>query len=313
MKKWKYVILTFCLLLPSIVKAQTIDYTGYKVGDVITVNLDEQNGKIKAKFRVIVDTNSGRDTDVPNNVDFIKKDAPYQYVTAIYEGTIGESVYTKSPASKVAFATSDLKSNLIIKTKDLGWVTPEEIRLLKLSDLSSMFSTSVPTLLSVLIKQKYPWLVLDKSYWLEDDGYAKITGENCATSATETTCNPKTENVAHIISSSGAYTTLGQASIAAIRPVIKIHKGFVDGGMVCVCKDCEPTEKYCPNDTTISIQACLDNGTKESDCIEKLCPGTNKPDNPKTGTYISIGILFGTVSFIMIYCIVNRKKYFRKI
>lgn len=313
MKKWKYVIVCFCLLLPSIVHAQTIDYTGYKVGDVITVSLDEQNGKIKAKFRVIEDTSAGRDTNVPNNVDFIKKDAPYQYVTAIYEGTIGDSVYAKTPASQVAFDSSNLKANLIVKTKDLGWVTPEEIRLLKQSDLSSMLNTSVPTLLSVLIKQKYPWLVLDQSYWLGNDGYAKITGDACATSATGAACNPTTENVANVINASGHYTTLGQASTAKMRPVIKIHKGFVDGGMVCVCKDCDEPEKYCPNDTTISIQFCIDGGAKESDCIKKLCPGTNKPDNPKTGTYISIGILLGTIGLIMIYFIVNRKKYFRKI
>ncbi len=351
MKYLKYVIIciTVALFLPKGVNAsQTVNYTEYKVGDEITVWLDEAKTKT-AKFRVIASSAAGKDVGQPDGKINPNPNADYQYVTAIYEKTVGDSLYGVASATDLSYASSVLRAQLVLATKDLGWDTPNEIRLLTQNDLSSLMNSSVPTYISSHLKERYPWMVLDKPYWLQEDAYKDteqvISGMHLVSQEI---------TVAWQISETGAYKSVKENILAGIRPVIKIHKGFVDGGAICNCEDCEEPpkeekfcpndskisiqacidggekeevciqklcpkaeppkeEKFCPNDSKVSIQTCIDNGEKEEVCIQKLCPGTKKPDNPKTGTYISLGVLTSSLILGGIYLILNRKKYFRKI
>ena len=332
MKYLKYVafcIMTLCFI-PKVSASQTVKYKEYKVGDEIIVHLDKQDGNIKQKFKVIASSSAGEDV----YEDKYEQDPAkaYQYVVAIYDGTIGESFYAKEPASSIAFKDSNLFSNLVTTVRNKGWVSPNEFRLLTSDDIESLFGKKNPS--ASEIKNKYAWLVLDTPYWLGDAGQKGLVHATCTSGAEQYDCS-KTENAAKVMHSSGELLFYKQEDTVGIRPVIKVHKGFVDGGMDCstgpiVIPDPKPTpdptptpnptpdvptkeEMFCPNDSKISIQSCIDSGIKESECIKKLCPGTKKPDNPKTGTYISFGILMIAMVVGIASLCINKKKYFRKI
>ncbi len=328
MKKMKYlfVFLIALCFLPNMVSAtQSVYYNSYKVGDEITVTLDK-DGKVKAKFRVIEASKEGNETNVPD--DYVKGTADYQYVTAIYEGIIGNSIYADT-SEEITYEDSVARSNLVIQAKDAGWINYESIRLLTDEDIHSMIkslSTEAQTAIYGVnyskvtnsrsanveaLKEYLPFLFLDSSYWLgEDTVYTTYcpTGQGCA---------QVLRNYGTAFSSTG-FDILTVGNSLGLRPVIKIHKGFVEGGMVCNCEDCvaeEPTvEKYCPNDSKISIQACLDEGTSEENCIKKLCPSTETVENPKTGSYLPIlGLGIASLLASVIYVGTKNKTYFKKI
>ena len=410
MKYLKYILICMVtlFLVPRGVNAtQTVDYKEYKVGDEITVWLDVAKTKT-AKFRVIANSAAGRDTKQPDGKITPNKNATYQWVTAIYEGTVGESAYRVASEDDLTYEHSALRPNLVAATKD--WKTPDDIRLLTLNDLATLLGNSVPTYISTHLKDRYPWMVSSTSYWLEKDAF-KVS-EQVVEGTTTTT---KSVIVAYAITPAGLLDQVNETTKAGIRPVITIHKGFVEGGMICTCEDCDPKvcpnkpeisiqacldegnsesvcierlckdkeepkvcpnkpeisiqacldegnsesvcieklckdkeePKVCPNKPEISIQACLDEGNSESVCIEKLCKGKEKPkvcpnkpeisiqdcidagkseevcikekcadpkpDNPKTGAYISIGVLLCGAIAGVVYFIINKKKYFSKI
>lgn len=358
---------TLCFI-PKVAASHTVKYKEYKIGDEITVSLDKQGGTIKGKFYVIASSAAGEEK---SDTLEIKQDPSkaYQYVTAIYDGTIGESVYAENPSSSIAFANSNLLSNLVVTATDKGWVTPRdnkkggELRLLTSDDIQGLFGKKNP---SASEMKKYSWLSLGTPYWLGDAGQKGVVQATCTSGSDEYDCS-KEENAAKVIDNV-TIQWYKQDGTAGIRPVIKIHKGFIDGGVECMtgpvvvpdpepeptptpkpetcpgkpsisiqscidsgkdkdvcieelCKD-KPIvppdipvkeEKFCPNDKKISIQSCIDGGAKESDCISKLCPGGKKPENPKTGTYISFGILLSAMVAGFGYLLINKKKYFRKI
>lgn len=315
MKKLKY-LFTFLfavLLLPSMVSAkETIYFKPYQVGDEITVTLDK-DGKVKGKFRVIEASPEGEQKDVE---EFIKGKEAYEYVTAIYEGTVGESAFTSG--KKVNYEGSLVRSNLVIKTTNLGWINYEEIRLLTRQDLTRIGVENG--------KVVSPWLIANAPYWLGED------------------MNDSLES--YMVDANGNIVLKNAKELANIRPVIKIHKGFVEGGMICNCEDCTTTEKYCPNDPSMSIQSCIDSGKSESfcimtlcnkkqdkvcpndkkiniqgcidegkseeDCIKKLCPNTEEVENPKTGNHLPLGIGMISIALGSLYIVTRKKTYFSK-
>lgn len=321
MKKIKY-LLTFLitvLLLPNIVSAkENIYFKPYKVGDEIIVTLDK-DGKIKGKFIVIEATPEGEKKDVE---EFKKGNEIYEYVTAIYNGTILESQFTSGKT--VDYTKSLVRSNLVIKTTDSGWINYENIRLLTLKDLEKLGMKDN--------KVSLAWLLTNTPYWLGEN----MQGEK-----------------AYTVDKDGNVLLVSGTSKAQIRPVIKIHKGFVDGAMICNCDDCTTNERFCPNDSTISIQSCIDSGKSESlcivtlcekeeikeeekvdkvcpndskiniqkcidegkseeECIKKLCPNTEIIENPKTGNYLPFGLSLITVVVGFLYIITRKKTYFSK-
>ncbi len=323
MKKVKYLFMFFIMLcfMPNIVNAtQNVYFKSYKIGDKITVTLDKDK-KIKGNF-IVIDSSEEKNINLPDNYDFSAATEEFQYVTAIYDGTIGESIFGKNK-EQLLYENSILRSNLVIKTKDLGWVNYKEIRYLKKSDLENIGGNNYK--FSELVK-KYPWLSLEEAYWLGDDGISNTTGGACVPekvcdSSGICTTVPKCESITTFLAtniSKGEVSQLNINSSIGMRPVIKIHKGFVDGGMVCNCTDCEEGKpavenKVCPNDSKISIQKCIDEGTKEELCIKKICPGTEKTENPKTGSYIPFIVLgLGMIS-LFICTSTKNKTYFRKI
>ena len=409
MKYLKYIVICMVtlFLIPKTVHAtQTVDYTEYKVGDEITVWLDSAKTK-SAKFRIIKNSAAGRDTRQPDGKITPNEKAAYQWVTAIYEGTVGESIYGVASDTDLSYEHSILRANVVKTTK--SWETPKDIRLLTLSDLHSLVGSTDESTVTSALKETYPWILLDKIYWLGDDAFRdriyKIDGTS------------KEANVAQAMTQTGIIYRFEESDSRYIRPVITIHKGFVEGGMICTCEDCEepktcpnkpeisiqacldsgksesvcieelckekpapktcpnkpeisiqacldsgksesvcieelckekpapktcpdkpeisiqacldsgkselvcikelctdqPTKKVCPNDPTINIQPCIDSGKSEETCIKEKCTVPEKPDNPKTGTYISIGVLFCGIMAGVTYFIINRKKYFTKI
>lgn len=73
-------------------------------------------------------------------------------------------------------------------------------------------------------------------------------------------------------------------------------------------------EKFCPNDSKISIQTCIDGGTSEESCIKKLCPGTEIVENPKTGSYISLVVISIIIVIASaIYASTRNRNYFSQI
>ena len=372
MKYLRYLIISVValFLIPRGVSAtQTVDYKDFKVGDEITVWLDAAKTR-SAKFRIIKDSASGRDTRQPDGQITPNEKAAYQWVTAIYEGTVGESIYGVASDADLSYEHSTLRPNVVVATKD--WKTPKDIRLLTLNDLYSIVGSSDSATVTTALKKRYPWLLLDKMYWLGDDAFRGTVYMADGTS--------KEANVARVMTPVGLIFELEENDTQYIRPVITIHKGFVEGGMICTCEDCDPKvcpnkpsisiqacldegkseevcieelckdkpePKVCPNKPSISIQACLDSGKSEEVCIEELCkdkptpkvcpndPKINiqdcidsgkseetcikekctpeKPDNPKTGTYISIGILICGVVAGFVYFLINKRKYFTKI
>lgn len=369
MKKLKY-LLTFLiaiLVLPNMVSAnKDIYYTPYKVGDEIVVTLDK-DGKVKGKFRVIEASPEGNEKNVPDN--YQKGDAKYQYVTAIYEGTVGESIYATSKDK--TYENSSARSNLIIKTRDLGWINPEEVRLATEDDMDNIhnslpidvqkkveaelekiqvdddkaldidYLSQIYKQMASILAKELPWLYTGDSFWLaseiEQIEVLCSEEENCET----------TEMDAALIFDKEVVVTYSDISKKqALRPVITIHKGFVDGGMICNCEDCGTEIKYCPNNSKISIQSCLDKGNSESfciltlceekenkvcpndkkisiqscvdegkseeDCIKKLCPNTEKVENPKTGNYLPFGIALIALVAGFLFMATKKKTYFSK-
>lgn len=325
MKRLKFLftfLLALCLLPTVASAAQDIYFKPFHVGDEITVTLDA-DGKVTGKFIVIQETPEG---NIPNAEDDFKKgDNAFEYVTAIYVGTLGESIYSSKTGVDVPVKSTTATSTMILKAIDAGWVNVEDIRLLTLADLASLGITAAD---SSKIAE-HAWLKTGAPYWL---------GEDVTTTTTS----------AHaIVEADGNVTigTLGLAEKANLRPVIRIHKGFVKDAMICNCPDCEEEERFCPNDPTISIQSCIDSGkdvsfcvmtlcTKdkvcpndssiniqscidggksEEECIKNLCPGGKKPENPKTGSYISM-IGFGSLILIIGALLVatRKKTYFSK-
>lgn len=318
MKKLKY-LLTFLMaifVLPNMVSAsETIYFAPYKVGDIITVTLDK-DGKVTGNFTVIEASPEGEQKNVE---EFKKGDESYEYVTAVYNGSIFESQFTSG--KNVTYEKSLARSNLVVKTKDLGWINYESIRLLTRSDLEKVKKQDEGVEAFLLLSNTPYWLGEDMQ---EDKAYAVVYGSASLVSAT---------------------------SKANIRPVIKIHKGFVEDGMICNCDDCTTEERYCPNDSKISIQSCIDSGKSESlcivtlcekeeviekenkvcpndskiniqscidggkteeECIKKLCPNTEPVDNPKTGNYLPFGIGLIAIVAGFLYMITNKKTYFSK-
>lgn len=325
MKKIKY-LLTFLiavLVLPNMVSAkENIYFKAYKVGDEITVTLDK-DGKVKAKFTVIEATPEGEQKGVE---EFKKGTESYEYVTAIYNGTILESQFTSGKT--VDYKKSLANSNLVINTTDSGWINYESLRLLTLKDLENLGMKNN--------KVSLEWLLTNTPYWLGED----MQGEN-----------------AYTVDKDGNVSLVSGISKAQIRPVIKIHKGFVEGAMICNCDDCVENERYCPNDPKISIQACIDSGKTESfciltlcqkeeikedekteekvdkvcpndskiniqncidegkseeACIKKLCPNTESVENPKTGNYLPFGLGLIAVVAGFLYMSTRNKTYFSK-
>jgi hypothetical protein len=362
MKKMKYVftfLLALCFLPNMVSASQSIYYKSYKVGDEITVTLDK-DGKVTGKFIVIEASEEKTDKNLPDDYKVgstSPTETPYQYVTAIYQGTLGESAYAKND-DVVTYESSLARSNLVIKATDAGWINPKSMRLLTKSDINSMIKTlsstaqkeilgDGSTLVSneeyvAALKKYLPFLFNNTSYWL---GETTVYGTpSCPVGQS---CTMAMQNSATAFTSSGV-STLNATSSANLRPVIVIHKGFVEGGMICNCEDCEtkPEEKVCPKDSTISIQACIDGGQSEEDCIKKLCetedkvcpndktvniqacinggqseedcikklcPGTEKVENPKTGSYLplfGLGLVGIIVGFL--YMITRKKTYFSK-
>ena len=264
-------------LIPKTVHAtQTVDYTEYKVGDEITVWLDSAKTK-SAKFRIIKNSAAGRDTRQPDGKITPNEKAAYQWVTAIYEGTVGESIYGVASDTDLSYEHSILRANVVKTTK--SWETPKDIRLLTLSDLHSLVGSTDESTVTSALKETYPWILLDKIYWLGDDAFRdriyKIDGTS------------KEANVAQAMTQTGIIFRFEESDSRYIRPVITIHKGFVEGGMICTCEDCEEP-KTCPNKPEISIQACLDSGKSESVCIEELCKEKPAPKTCPNKPEISI-------------------------
>lgn len=315
MKQLKY-LLTFLIavfVLPNMVSAsETIYFKPYKVGDEITVTLDKE-GKVQGKFIVIEATPEGEQKNVE---EFKKGTESYEYVTAVYSGSIFESQFTSGKT--VDYSKSLARSNLVVKTTDAGWINYESIRLLTLTDLEKLGMKDN--------KVTESWLLTNTPYWL---------GENMQ------------EDKAYTVDKDGNVALVSATSKANIRPVITIHKGFVDGGMICNCDDCTTEERYCPNDPKISIQACIDSGKSESlcivtlcekekenkvcpndstiniqscidggkteeECIKNLCPNTEPVENPKTGNYLPFGIGLIAVVAGFLYMLTNKKTYFSK-
>ncbi len=338
MKYLKYLVISMVALffIPKGVSAtQTVDYKEFKIGEEITVWLDSAKTK-SAKFRIIENSASGRDKKQPDGQITPNEKAAYQWVTAIYEGTVGKSIYGVASDTDLSYEHSTLRPNVVIATKD--WKTPKDIRLLTLNDLYSMVgSTNISDVESAL-EERYPWLLLEQIYWLGDDAFRDTIYNMDGTS--------KETNVARAITPVSVIFRSETTNSRYIRPVITIHKGFVEGGMICTCEDCDdpkvcpnkpsisiqgcidsgkseevcieelckdkPTPKVCPNDPKISIQDCIDTGKSEEICIKEKCT-PEKPDNPKTGTYISIGILICSIVAGFVYFLINKKKYFTKI
>lgn len=316
MKKLKYLFTLFVALclLPNVASAaQDTYFKPYAIGDEITVTLDK-DGKVKGKFIVIEASPEGTIKD--SGEEFTKGTADYEYVTAVYAGTVGTSVFASKDAT--TYLSSAVRSSLVIKTTDANWLNYEEIRLLTLADLTRIGMKDN--------KVSASYLLTNAPYWL---------GENMQ------------DAKAYSVDAKGNVSLINGTSTAQIRPVIKIHKGFVEGAMICNCSDCG-TEKYCPNDPSMSIQSCIDSGKEESfcimtlctekkedkvcpndskvniqscidegsseeDCIKKLCPNTEEVENPKTGSYLPI-IGFGTIAVIVgaIYLATGKKTYFTK-
>ncbi len=309
MKKIKYLfvfLVTLCFLPNMVSATQSVYYNSYKIGDEIIVTLDEE-GKVKGKFRVIEASKEGNETNLPDDWK-PNENADYQYVTAIYEETLGESFYTLDE-NKLTYASSLAHSNLVVNAKDAGWINYKEIRLLTKTDLNTIGAS----LSSSELKEKYPWLYLSKSYWVGENAFVQTMGGTCDVNGE---CSSTTTTFAYAFYKNGIEVNRVDAKLS-LRPVIKIHKGFVEGGMICNCEDCieEPTlEKYCPNDSKISIQTCLDNGTTEEECIKKLCPSTEKVENPKTGSYLPLfGIVIASIISSCIYVATRNRNYFTKI
>lgn len=313
MKKLKY-LLTFLIaicFLPNMVSAtETIYFKPYSIGDEITVTLDK-DGKIKKQFIVIEASPEGEQKNVEK---FEKGNENYEYVTAVLKDSLMDSKFTSG--NTVTYDKSLARSNLIIKTTDAGWINYETIRLLKKDDLRSIGLTNDTVSAS--------WLLTNTPYWLAED---------------------MEDNQAYVVDNSGKVVKIEATQTAKIRPVIKIHKGFVDGAMICNCDDCTTGERYCPNDPSISIQACInsgkseslcivtlcskenkvcpndkkisiqsciDDGKSEEECIKKLCPNTETVENPKTGNYLPFGIGLIAVVAGFLYMITRKKTYFSK-
>ena len=292
MKKLKYLLLCMISLLvaPSIIKAESVPYyyTPYKVGDAIIVYLNEAKS-LTGTFRVIEASAQGTESV---EGEYQKGTAEYQYVTAIYDGNLGLSKFAETQYSNVPYATSLAHTNLLIKSRDAGWTTYESIRLLKPSEIVSGAA----------------WVKSNAPYWL--DGIITSGMVPCPTGMS---CTQSVSYWQQIVNSEGIITTSLLSADNNLRPVIKIHKGFISGGMICNCDDCEVEEKVCPNDPTINIQACIDGGKTEAECITKLCPVKDEVENPKTGLSISVlGITGLLVVSTSLYLVSRKKNYFSK-
>lgn len=211
----------------------------------------------------------------------------------------------------------------MIKAREAGWTTYESIRLLKNYEIVSDTT----------------WLASNTPYWL--DGSMTVSMLPCPTG---TSCTQSISYWQQVITVNGSVDILVLSSQANLRPVIKIHKKFVSGGMsvsnnseedktddkvVTEIQECINTgkieaecteevsspkeDKLCPNESTVNIQTCINNGSTENECIKKLCPIKDEIENPKTGLNISIISIVGLLLISMsIYIVSKRKNYFKK-
>lgn len=249
MKRLKY-LLSFVialLVVPSIVSAkETIYFKNFKIGDEINVTLSSDE-KVKGKFIVIETSPEGEQKNVEK---FEKGTEAYEYVTAVYVGNIGESSFGSTAG--VTYEKSRARSNLVIKAVNANWDTYEEIRLLTVDDLGRIGAAGSESARTKIYGQAPLWL-----------------GENAI------------GDEASLLRATGI-ATAPISTKANLVPVIRVHKGWVQGAMICNCEDCLVGEKYCPADPTISIQACIDSGKSENACIMQLCTKPEKvcPKDP---------------------------------
>lgn len=287
MKKFKYLLLLVMFLIPGIVNAsEKVYYKGYKVGDEITVTLDKE-GKIKEKFIVIKKSDAKIEENSSSELDSeIKED--YYSVTAIYVGSVGNSIFTNEYRA-TSFNDSKAYSNLLKEVEKLGWKNHKDVRLFTRNDLTSMIATlpvknqneiygrdkectknSCPILpIGVIdmedVKKYLPFIFLDNSYWIGEGSF--MANADCGDSDY---CVTVMVNYANVMSKNG-FNKLKASSNALLRPVITIHKSFIDGGVILNCEDCKVEDITCPDNPNISIQTCIENGFTEDECIKQIC------------------------------------------
>lgn len=244
MKKFKYLFIFMVGLLtfPSLVNAtETIYFKNYSIGDTINVTLSN-DGKVKGKFVVIENSPQGEQKNVES---FVKGNEDYEYVTAMYVGNLGTSKFGAS--ENITYEKSAARATMVIKATNASWDTYELLRLLNLSDIARIGSSGNSVTAS--------WAYQNGPLWLGEDA----SGSD-----------------AYTLKADGSFGLVGISTEANIVPVIRVHKGWVEGAMICNCDDCMTEEKFCPANPSISIQSCIDSGTSESVCIMQLCEGKKK-------------------------------------
>lgn len=334
MKKIKYLLMTVIALFifPNIVNAkETIYFQKYNVGDEIEVQVDSKNKNQKLTFTVIKASPEGEQKDVDG---FVKGNEDYEYVEAIYKGTIGDKSLWDSK-DRSDYSKSTVRSNLVISTTNAGWDTYEEIRLLSYEDIEPYVTLDQSGNTVGTIDSTKNFFFTNAPLWT-----SKVL--ICKPGATCPTDNP----VALLINDDGVleYKDVNEQQ-AKIVPVIRIHKAWIKEGMICNCENCttdrycpkdrsisiksclesgeteqvcilklcsKPSPKVCPNDSKIKLDSCISSGKSEQDCIKKLCPGGGNIDNPKTGTYVPFGLAFISILAIGLYISLKNKTYFQK-
>ncbi len=293
MPKIIYLLFAMLFLIPgTVIAEENVYYRGYRIGDEITVTLDKA-GKVKSKFIVIKKSDGKLDEKGTNKTKLEAEN--YQFVTAIYYDTIGTSVFTNN-YSDTSVNDSKAYINLLTMLKMNGWENYQNVRLFTRADLTSMISTlpvknqneiygrnkectvnSCPILpVGVMnmesVKKYLPFIFLDTSYWIGESSY--MANADCGDSDY---CIAVMENYANVMSSDG-FDKLKASSTASLRPVITIHKSYIDNGIILNCVDCEIEDRACPDSPNISIQSCIDNGWTEEICIEQICQAEESYD-----------------------------------
>lgn len=289
MKYLKYVVVSimaiFCV--PNMVKAEKIKvYNNYELGDEVIVNLNT-TGSVQGKFYVISDNNSDNT------------------VTALYSTTIGEPVaygrYSEinpigSLPNTTDYATSIVKRELEEKyMAELGWTTPKQIRLFSSDDMQRL-QEGVGTAAAPTTLLKYPWLMSRNHYWVDYPLQNNTSSSRIPIAAT--------------IGETNMIAYLEMTNTAYIRPVIVISKDYVVDGYV----EEEKNEPQVPGDS--QPDNTQDSGTTGDSQVGGTTSGSQsnvKVENPKTGVYVSFGIVISGMVAGIAYFVTKKKKYFKKI
>lgn len=219
------------------------------------------------------------------------------------EVTGGELTNIKSEAGELKISGGHVSGTLTILNTNNEVVSKDEIITGGIFDKDPMnYLSSSVTISAVATKEE------EKTYAVGENAVQNIVSEAEKGSSIVVSGNVNLTNV-----QSGVTIKATENSTVIANGTTVTEEGIVIKDNSNVSSKDTNSAKTCPNDNKINIQECIEKGQSEEVCIEKLCPGGENTENPKTGSYLPLfSLLVMSIIISFLFVTTSRKNYFIK-